>query len=140
MLIFFFLCVSHFNDFSIFTSVKLQSYPQSTRFLVYTLIDALLLRSRPALKRLGKEFIAAYCNMAEGEKDPRNLMISFSIVKVVLLEFDISAHIEVSKCYFEIRKTVANRTLFLIFFRIYSTSLSVTSPLHLLHRQMIHTV
>lgn len=85
---------------SIFASIKLQSFPQSTRFLVYSLIDSLLLRCRPSLKRLGKEFIGNYCNMSEGEKDPRNLMLSFSIIKVILLEFDISSHIEVSFCLF----------------------------------------
>lgn len=31
-----------------------------------------------------------------GEKDPRNLMIVFSVVKVVLVEFDIVPHVEVS--------------------------------------------
>jgi DNA repair/transcription protein MET18/MMS19 len=53
-------------------------------------------RSRPALKRLGKEFISGYCEMVEGEKDPRNLMLSFSIVRVVLLEFEIADNVDVS--------------------------------------------
>lgn len=30
-----------------------------------------------------------------GEKDPRNLMIVFSVIKVVLVEFDIVPHVEV---------------------------------------------
>lgn len=53
-------------------------------------------RSRPALKRLGKEFISGYCALAEGEKDPRNLMLSFSIVCVILVEFEIGENVEVS--------------------------------------------
>lgn len=53
-------------------------------------------RSRPALKRLGKEFIDGYCALAEGEKDPRNLMLSFSIVRVVLIEFEIADNVDVS--------------------------------------------
>lgn len=52
-------------------------------------------RSRPALKRLGREFISGYCEMVEGEKDPRNLMLSFSIVRVMLLEFEIADNVDV---------------------------------------------
>lgn len=84
------------HPYSIFASVKLQSHPQAARFTVYTLIDSLMSRSRPALKRLGREFISGYCEMVEGEKDPRNLMLSFSIVRVVLLEFEIADNVDVS--------------------------------------------
>lgn len=35
-------------------------------------------------------------DLVGGEKDPRNLMIVFSVVKVVLVEFDIVMHVEVS--------------------------------------------
>lgn len=45
---------------------------------------------------MGKEFISGYAAMAEGEKDPRNLMLSFSIVRVVLVEFEISENVDVS--------------------------------------------
>lgn len=37
-----------------------------------------------------------YCALAEGEKDPRNLMLSFSIVRVILVEFEVTDSIEVS--------------------------------------------
>jgi hypothetical protein len=30
-----------------------------------------------------------------GEKDPRNLMLVFSILKVIMVEWDISNHVEV---------------------------------------------
>ena len=53
-------------------------------------------RSRPALKRLGKEFTKGYCEMAEGEKDPRNLMMSFGIIRVILVEFDLDDCLDVS--------------------------------------------
>ena len=45
---------------------------------------------------MGKEFVAGYHNIADGEKDPRNLLLAFSIGRVVLIEFDISSHVEVS--------------------------------------------
>ncbi|KAK4691698.1 DNA repair/transcription protein MET18/MMS19, partial [Phenoliferia sp. Uapishka_3] len=83
----------------IFTSVLLTSYPQSTRFLIYTLLDSLMSRSRPALKRMGKEFISGYCALVEGEKDPRNLMLSFSIARVILVEFEIAGNVTVSEIW-----------------------------------------
>lgn len=64
--------------------------------MIYSLVDALLSRSRPALVRMGKEFVKGYCQLVEGEKDPRNLMLSFGIINVILLEFDIADCVEVS--------------------------------------------
>lgn len=49
-----------------------------------------------ALKHMGSKFITGLVELIGGEKDPRNLMIVFSVVKVVLVEFDIVAHTEVS--------------------------------------------
>lgn len=45
-----------------------------------------------------KEFLSGYIAMAEGEKDPRNLLTAFAIARVILIEFDISDHVEV--CHF----------------------------------------
>ena len=45
---------------------------------------------------MGKEFVAGYLNIADGEKDPRNLLLAFAIDRVVMIEFDISSHVEVS--------------------------------------------
>lgn len=41
------------------------------------------------------EFIRPYINLAEGEKDPRNLLVAFGIARVILIEFDAEEHIEV---------------------------------------------
>ncbi|SCZ87643.1 BZ3500_MvSof-1268-A1-R1_Chr2-2g05109 [Microbotryum saponariae] len=91
---------------ALFASIDLQTYPQASRFVVYQLVDALMSRSRPALKRLGREFIKGYSRMVEGEKDPRNLMLSFNLIRVILLEFDLTGSIEdlfdVTFCYFPI--------------------------------------
>lgn len=35
-------------------------------------------------------------DLMTGEKDPRNLMMVFSILKVVMMEWDITNHVEVS--------------------------------------------
>jgi DNA repair/transcription protein MET18/MMS19 len=41
------------------------------------------------LKKLGKGFIEGFVGMMASEKDPHNLMLAFSILKVILVEFDI---------------------------------------------------
>ncbi|GEM08663.1 DNA repair/transcription protein [Rhodotorula toruloides] len=93
----------------VLSSVNLKVHPQAIRHSVYVLLDHLMTHSRPALKRLGNDFIAGYCALVEGEKDPRNLMISFSVIKVILLEFDIVQHVEdlfdITFCYFPITFT-----------------------------------
>jgi DNA repair/transcription protein MET18/MMS19 len=48
-----------------------------------------------ALKELGPEFLSGYIDLAEGEKDPRNLLLAFGIARVILIEFNISNHVEV---------------------------------------------
>ena len=45
---------------------------------------------------MGKQFLSGYIALAEGEKDPRNLMVAFTIVRVLIIEFDISELVEVS--------------------------------------------
>ena len=47
---------------------------------------------------MGDEFIRGYVNLAEGEKDPRNLMLAFAIDRVLLIEFDAEKFIEVGSC------------------------------------------
>lgn len=44
---------------------------------------------------MGREFVAGYVSLAEGEKDPRNLLVAFAIARVILIEFDISDRTEV---------------------------------------------
>lgn len=45
---------------------------------------------------MGEEFLTGYVNLAEGEKDPRNLLVAFAIARVLLIEFDVKHYIEVS--------------------------------------------
>lgn len=44
---------------------------------------------------MGDRFLSSYITLVDGEKDPRNLMIAFSIARVLAIEFDISAKFEV---------------------------------------------
>ncbi|KAL7424900.1 hypothetical protein Q5752_000586 [Cryptotrichosporon argae] len=87
-------------------TINMKAYVQSTRYLVYQLLDSFLALHRKAFKELGADFINSYTKMVDGEKDPRNLMLLFSIDRVILLEFDVVPHIDalfdIIFCYFPI--------------------------------------
>ena len=48
-----------------------------------------------ALQDINDEFLAGYISLVDGEKDPRNLMLVFSMDRVICIEFDISRHVDV---------------------------------------------
>ena len=54
-----------------------------------------MLNHRSALREMGDDSIVGIVDLMTGEKDPRNLMLVFSILKVVMVEWDISNHTEV---------------------------------------------
>lgn len=83
-----------------------------------------------ALKGLGNEFLRGYIGLAEGEKDPRNLLLAFSIARVILIEFDISNHVDV--CNQDNLSAIAHNC-----HRTCSISHSATSPSAFGLRQMI---
>ncbi|KAJ5625524.1 hypothetical protein N7510_001833 [Penicillium lagena] len=72
----------------------LQSRSQSQRFQVYQLMNEIMSRHRAALQEMGDTSLVGVVDLMTGEKDPRNLMIVFSILKVVMVEWDISNHVE----------------------------------------------
>ncbi len=121
--------------------VNLKAYVQATRHLAYVLIDSLLALHRKgkellmsvcsflAFKDLGAEFLNSYTKLVDGEKDPRNLMLLFSMDRVILLEFEIADHIDVSIARFD---QLNDRTSLISRF---ATSRSCSS-----HRQTIHMV
>ncbi|GAO51729.1 ARM repeat-containing protein [Saitoella complicata NRRL Y-17804] len=91
---------------ALFLEVKVQTQPQGARFLIWALIDGLMTNQRKALKKMGARFVKGLIKVMQGEKDPRNLMIAFSVMKVVLVEWEIEKHVEelfdVTYCYFPI--------------------------------------
>jgi DNA repair/transcription protein MET18/MMS19 len=44
---------------------------------------------------MGEVSLVGIVDLMTGEKDPRNLMMVFSILKVVMMEWDITNHVEV---------------------------------------------
>ncbi|KAH9479537.1 MMS19 nucleotide excision repair protein-like protein [Psilocybe cubensis] len=91
---------------AIFRHIKMKSIVQDQRFKVFSIIDSVMAFHRDVLKNMGKQFLDGYINLAEGEKDPRNLIVAFAIARVILIEFDISGHVEsmfnILFCYFPI--------------------------------------
>ena len=79
--------VKHFLD--------LRIHPQAQRLQILELLNALMSNHRAVLKDMGEESLTAIVELVNGEKDPRNLMIIFSILKVIMIEWDISSHAEV---------------------------------------------
>ena len=79
--------LEHFQD--------LQLRPQSQRLQILQLLNDLMSNHRGALKSLGEESLVGITDLVSGEKDPRNLMIIFSVLKVVMIEWNITSHAEV---------------------------------------------
>ncbi|KAJ6015332.1 hypothetical protein N7540_009923 [Penicillium herquei] len=72
----------------------LQSRSQSQRFQVYQLLNELMSKHRSALRDMGDDSLLGTVDLMTGEKDPRNLMMVFSILKVVMMEWDVTNHAE----------------------------------------------
>lgn len=68
---------------------------QSERYQVYLLLNELLSYHRTALLEMGNTSLLGYVKVVGGEKDPRNLMLIFSMLRVLMIEWDISQHIDV---------------------------------------------
>jgi hypothetical protein len=82
---------------------------------------------------MGDTSLVGIIDLMTGEKDPRNLMLVFSILKVVMIEWDISNHAEVCRSSLQIPSSTANvRRLFL-------KPLIITSRLPSDLLQTIHT-
>lgn len=73
----------------------LRHHIQPQRLQVLELLHALMLNHREAVKVMGDESLVAVTDLVAGEKDPRNLMIVFSVLKVIMMEWKISDHAEV---------------------------------------------
>ncbi|KAK5130895.1 hypothetical protein LTR08_001558 [Meristemomyces frigidus] len=68
---------------------------QTERYSIVQLIDLLLAKYREASRHLqeaDQEFMPSFISYFEGEKDPRNLMIIFSLLQVPMTEWDVHAN------------------------------------------------
>ncbi|KAI8971461.1 Dos2-interacting transcription regulator of RNA-Pol-II-domain-containing protein [Mycotypha africana] len=87
-------------------NLQMQQYPQGTRIAGFTVFANLIDYHAAALKSINDEFVFGFTKQLDGEKDPRNLMRAFHIVKELVDKLDISNHVEdvfeVTFCYFPI--------------------------------------
>ena len=73
--------IGHFQD--------LQIRPQSQRFQMLELLNDLMANYRSVIKEMGSESLVGITNLVSGEKDPRNLMIIFSILRAIMVEWGV---------------------------------------------------
>ncbi|WPH00123.1 MMS19 nucleotide excision repair protein-like protein [Acrodontium crateriforme] len=68
---------------------------QTERYAIVQLVDLLLAKYRDAIHKMQEEdpeFMPVFISYFEGEKDPRNLMLVFSLLQVPMTEWDIQAN------------------------------------------------
>ncbi|XP_038070690.1 MMS19 nucleotide excision repair protein homolog [Patiria miniata] len=91
---------------NLFKEVRVQSLVQADRQSVFSIISNFLYSKLDELRELGSEFVYGFIQVMDGEKDPRNLVMAFQIVRTLIDHFpiDIFAEelFEVTSCYFPI--------------------------------------
>lgn len=91
---------------SLFENVQCQSQLLSDRKNIYLILATLVEKRTQDLKALGPDFIYGVITAIDGERDPRNLMLLFSILPHFMKEFSLG-HLteemfEVIACYFPV--------------------------------------
>lgn len=90
----------------LFSSLKVKKLPQQSRFKILTMLGKALDKYASEIQRSKINFIGGFIHCMDGEKDPRNLMVAFELVRSIIDRFDISRHIEdlfdIVFCYFPI--------------------------------------
>lgn len=88
------------------SSINMKQFNQGTRHKIFLIVKALLVTNIEYLKTVNDEFIKTYIHLTTGEKDPRNLMLSFEIASKILKNFQVDKLSEdlfdVTFCYFPI--------------------------------------
>ncbi|NWY00383.1 MMS19 protein, partial [Nothoprocta ornata] len=92
---------------AIFQEVHVQSLLQLDRYTVYSIITNFMSSREEELKGLGADFTFGFIQVMDGEKDPRNLLVAFQIVRDLIgknyaLGPFVEELFEVTSCYFPI--------------------------------------
>ncbi|KAG2233436.1 hypothetical protein INT48_008842 [Thamnidium elegans] len=101
---------------AIFSSIKVKKLPQHSRFKILTILSKALEKYANEIQRSKLNFIGGFINCMDSEKDPRNLLVAFELVRTIIDRFDISRHIEdlfeIVFCYFPISFAAASNDPF----------------------------
>ncbi|KAI8339448.1 Dos2-interacting transcription regulator of RNA-Pol-II-domain-containing protein [Chlamydoabsidia padenii] len=94
----------------LFTHIPGKKWTQSTRYKVFSILGHLLQKYAYDINRSPSlNFIEGFISIMDGEKDPRNLLLVFDLVRFIIDKLDISRHVEdifdVVFCYFPISFT-----------------------------------
>ncbi|NXL28728.1 MMS19 protein, partial [Glaucidium brasilianum] len=92
---------------AIFQEVHVQSLLQLDRHTVYSIITNFMGSREEELKGLGADFTFGFIQVMDGEKDPRNLLVAFQIVRdLIAKNYALGPFVEelfeVTSCYFPI--------------------------------------
>ncbi|NXF93163.1 MMS19 protein, partial [Eubucco bourcierii] len=92
---------------AIFQEVHVQSLLQLDRHTVYSIIINFMGSREEELKGLGADFTFGFIQIMDGEKDPRNLLVAFQIVRdLIAKNYALGPFVEelfeVTSCYFPI--------------------------------------
>uniref|UniRef100_A0A8C4UA55 MMS19 nucleotide excision repair protein n=1 Tax=Falco tinnunculus TaxID=100819 RepID=A0A8C4UA55_FALTI len=92
---------------AIFQEVHVQSLLQLDRHTVYSIITNFMSTREEELKGLGADFTFGFIQVMDGEKDPRNLLVAFQIVRdLIAKNYALGPFVEelfeVTSCYFPI--------------------------------------
>ncbi|XP_066474970.1 MMS19 nucleotide excision repair protein homolog [Tiliqua scincoides] len=92
---------------AIFQEVHVQSLLQLDRHTVYSIITNFMSSREAELKGLGADFTFGFIQVMDGEKDPRNLLVAFQIVRDIIVKGYVLGPFaeelfEVTSCYFPI--------------------------------------
>ncbi|KAJ8098350.1 Dos2-interacting transcription regulator of RNA-Pol-II-domain-containing protein [Lipomyces tetrasporus] len=91
---------------AVFAKVDMKNHNQATRYAVYLVIDGLVNGHIAVLQSINEDAVSGFTRLIAGEKDPRNLMIVFSILKIIIENFEIEnakeSLFDASFCYFPI--------------------------------------
>ncbi|NWI52356.1 MMS19 protein, partial [Calyptomena viridis] len=92
---------------AIFQEVHVQSLLQLDRHTVYRIITNFMSTREEELKGLGADFTFGFIQVMDGEKDPRNLLVAFQIVRdLIAKDYALGPFVEelfeVTSCYFPV--------------------------------------
>ncbi|PGH26805.1 hypothetical protein AJ80_01571 [Polytolypa hystricis UAMH7299] len=73
---------------------ELRLRPQSQRYQILQLLHGLLSNHRQALRDMKDESLVGIVELVSGERDPRNLMVVFSVLRVLMVEWDMANHVQ----------------------------------------------